>query len=967
VDEKGLYELKTDIANLKKLHEQLESLHRQQIEKINQTKTNVSLTEKDLPGKVHECTSLYAQGIRNLREEFPKKAQSIETKIAAHFDAAYFKELEVDQKIIALESKTSPYTLIDQTVAVLGLVREAQKYSLLNEITEGDYTDLLNLYRIALRNNNRTTLAFIEGRLEKLTREPGKNREDEAAKNALFALVRRSVAKRLDPKVGELRDLFDTVINEHNCLIKDMDKDIKKPEVPQEQTGHETIQCIDGTEPFEGKREDHDNSAKLLMETPGEQQPPPLELLEQHPGPPPEPSDEQQTLPLEPLEQQTDLPIKPPGEHADLPIEPLEQPSGLVMEAPVEALQPTAETREDREDAAESLTEPPNEKIEDLGDLLLQAWTQALDKRPGSPAEGPEQQANPLLEDMQAHSGPPLEHAGQQEGPPSEQAKEHAGPPLEHAQQQEGPALESLEEHTDLPLEPLEQPSGLVMEAPVEASAETREDREDAAESLMEPPDEKIEDLGDLLLQAWTQALDKRPVSPMEGPEQQADPLLKDMQAHSGPPLEHAEEHAGPPLEHEGQQEGPPLKLLVQQTELPLDPLDEQPEIAMEPPAEVLQPSAETREDPEDASKSLKEPPDEKKEDPGKILIRAWMETLGQQPDAPLENPEEQPVPPLEQLEQKADLQLEDMGALSDPSLEPLEQQADFPPPEPLDEQPEIAMEPPAEVLQPSAETREDQKDTSETLVESPDENIDDLGKILVQEWMKNLEHKTETPSEAPEEQTEITMKASEGALKSTEEMVEGRDDAAEPPMKPPDENVEDLGKILVQEWMKLLDQKPATSWTLPEEQAEQPPGIPADELPLWEEEKEGIEHGIETQPETALETMESLIEKKGPAVEFPEEKAHTPWETDTTRKIETMDVSKALERIQSIERTQALGKIRPMDLTDALERITILENLWSLKKIHALPAETKIPKKNIQKKRKKSKKKKGSRKKSKK
>ncbi|MGA1845083.1 MAG: hypothetical protein ACMUIS_11025 [bacterium] len=863
MDEKGLYELKTDIANLKKLHEQLGSLHRQQTEKGNQAKTNGSLTGKEIPGKMHEYASMFAEGIRNLTVEFSKRAQSIGDKIAACLDAAYYKESEIDQRIIALESKTSPYTLIDQTVAVLGLVREAQKYSLLTEITEGDYTDLLNLYRIALRNNNRTTLAFIEGRLEKLTREPGRNQEDEVAKKTLINLVGRSVAKRLDPKVRELREHFDAVINEHDSLIKDMDGDIKGPEAAP---GHS-------------------------FETSGGEQSPPLELMEQQPGPPQGPSDAQQVPPLAkekesagpPLEQagqQEIPPLEPTEASADLPLDPLEQPSGLQMETPVETQPLNVETRKDEKDHQEVRVGSPDGTMADPEDLLLQACLDALDKR----------------------TGPQI--------PPLEQAREHPEPLSEQADL----PLEPLEEIEDLPLDPLEQPSGLEMETPAEAvtpAAEAMKDRKDAPESHTELPDETMVDPGDLLLQAWTEALDKRPGPAAEGPEQQADPSREETQ-----------EHASPPLEHVGQPENPPAEPMEQQTDLPLEPLEEHADLAlesleqpsgpiMETPAETPQSPTEAVEDQKDAPESLKKSPDENIEDPGKMLIRAWMETLEHQPDAPLESLEEQPDPPSEQIGEGVDL----------PLASP-------------EEQPEILTELQAETPQSSAETGEEQKDASEAPMESLDENTEDLGKILVQEWMKNLERKTEAPLEAPEEQTEVTMKASDETPEYIEETATDREDVTEPPMESSDENVEDLGKMLVQEWMKILDQKPATPRTLPEEQTEKPSGIPADELSLEEEKTEGTEYTTEP---------------------FPEEE------------LETMDVSEALERICRIERTETVEKLKPMDLTVALERIATLEKSWPLEKTHARPAKTKTRKKTAPKKRKKSPAKKGTRKKAKK
>jgi len=228
VDEKIYNEIANDINKLKGLHEQLKVLHQQKSDKIKQTRSDESLTETERLGKIHEFTSLYAKAFDTLQEEFPKKAEILEGKIAVHFDAAYFKEVDIDQKIIELESKMSPYTIHDQTAAILGLTREIRKNNLSKELTEGDYTDLLNIYRIALRTNNRTDLAYIESRFERLTRKAGKNSKDKASKNMFIELVRKCIAQRVDPKAFELKDRFDAIMKEYDQLVEEIDEELEK-------------------------------------------------------------------------------------------------------------------------------------------------------------------------------------------------------------------------------------------------------------------------------------------------------------------------------------------------------------------------------------------------------------------------------------------------------------------------------------------------------------------------------------------------------------------------------------------------------------------------------------------------------------------------------------------------------------------------------------------------------------------
>ncbi|MGA1845114.1 MAG: hypothetical protein ACMUIS_11185 [bacterium] len=245
MDDKIYYELDSAITNLKKMQEQLNVLHRQRTEKIQQANADESLNEAERQGKLHEFNSLYDHAVRTIMEEFPKKSAAIEDKIAAQFNSAYFNEVDIDQKIIALESKNSPYTIHDQTAAILGLSREIRKNNLAKEIAEGDYTDLLNLYRIALRTNNRTDLAYIESRIEKLTRKAGKNSKDNSSKTTLLELVKNSVMKRVDPKICELKDRFDTITKEHDQIITEIDEDnqgddlaqkVAQEEKPEEKT-----------------------------------------------------------------------------------------------------------------------------------------------------------------------------------------------------------------------------------------------------------------------------------------------------------------------------------------------------------------------------------------------------------------------------------------------------------------------------------------------------------------------------------------------------------------------------------------------------------------------------------------------------------------------------------------------------------------------------------------------------------
>jgi len=232
MDDKIYFELDNAITNLKKMQEQLNVLNHQKTEKILQAKADERLNEMERQGKLNEFNSLYDHAVHTILEEFPKKSAAIEDKLSVQFNSAYFNEVDIDQKIIALESKNSPYTIHDQTAAILGLAREIRKNNLAKEIAEGDYTDLLNLYRIALRTNNRTDLAYIESRIEKLTRKEGKNSKDNSSKTTLIELVKNSVMKRVDPKVCELKNRFDAIVKDFDQIMNGIDEAQERKDAP---------------------------------------------------------------------------------------------------------------------------------------------------------------------------------------------------------------------------------------------------------------------------------------------------------------------------------------------------------------------------------------------------------------------------------------------------------------------------------------------------------------------------------------------------------------------------------------------------------------------------------------------------------------------------------------------------------------------------------------------------------------